>query len=101
MNKSSKVKHILGYLSDQLFRAWSAFLVAKHIDQVLEDDNIKSLHYFFVATYLSCTESTILGLSKLTIPHNDSMHVEYFLNWCEQNPQAFVGMDKDDILKQF
>jgi hypothetical protein len=95
----SKIPNILSHLSDQLFRAWSAFLVAKHIDPILEDSHITSIRYFLTAAYVSCFESAILALSKLTIPHGESMNIEYLLNCCEQSPEVFANVDKDEILR--
>jgi len=98
MSKSSKVPHILSQLSDQLFRGWSAFLVARHIDGVLERDAIADVRYLSVTVLVACVESTILALTKLTLPHKDSMHIGYLLNCCEQDPQTFPNVDRPEIL---
>jgi hypothetical protein len=95
----AKLQDILHQLSDQLFRAWSVFLVAKHVDGARNREQVMSAHYFLAAIFAGCTESAILALSKLARPHKDSIHVEYLLNCCEHHPQLFPGVDKQEILR--
>jgi hypothetical protein len=95
----AKLQDILHQLSDQLFRAWSVFLVAKHVDGALNRDQVMNAHYFLVAIYVGCTESAILALTKLARSHKDSIHVEYLLNYCELRPQLFSGVDRQEVLR--
>ena len=99
MNQSStKIQDILGYLSGQLGSAWRVFSVAKHIYQANQDGRITGARYFFPATYLSCTESAVLAISRLTVPHGDSINIEYLLNCCEQNSRAFPSASREEVL---
>ena len=90
---------ILGYLSDELDRGWIALLVAKHLHQAFENQKLTCTRYFFTSAYLSCVESAVLTLSRLIIPNNDSINIEYLLNVSEQNPRAFSYASKEEILK--
>ena len=99
MNQSSKkIQDILGCLSDQLARGWLVFLVAKYVYQTFHSSRITSARYFFTATYLSCMESAILALSRLAVPHSDSISIEYLLNCSEQSPRAFPRTQKEAVL---
>ncbi len=99
MNESStRIQDILGYLSDQLGRAWLIFSVAKCIHQANQDGRITSARYFFTATYLSCAEFAVLALSRLTVPHGGSINIEYLLNCCEQNSRAFPHASREEVL---
>lgn len=100
MSKASpKIRDILGYLSDQLARGWLAFLISKHLYRAFQSQQITCARYLFITTYLSCTESAILALSRLTIPNGDSINIEYLLNISEKNSQAFPHAHKEEILK--
>jgi len=99
MNRSSeKIQDILGYLSNQLARGWLFFLVAKYVYQAFQSSQITSARHFFAATYLSCIESAILALSRLAVPHSDSISIEYLLNCSAQSPKAFPRAQKEVVL---
>lgn len=100
MDKSApKIKGILGYLSDQLARGWVALQVSKYLHQAFQNQQFSCARYFFTSAYLSCTESAVLTLSRLIIPNDDSVNIEYLLNVSKQNPKAFSYAAKEKVLK--
>lgn len=100
MNKSNpKIRDILGYLSDQLVRGWVALQVSKYLHQAFQNQKITCARYFFTSAYLSCTESAVLTLSRLIIPNNDSINIEYLLNVSKHNLKAFSYGSKEEVLK--
>lgn len=100
MDKSSlKIKDILSYLSDQLGRGWLALQVSKYLYQAFQNSKITSARYFFISAYLSCTESAVLALSRLVIPNQDSINIEYLLNTAKHNSKVFSNVGKEEVLK--
>lgn len=90
---------IISFLSDQLIRGWVAFLTAKYLNLLYQTDKITSSRHFFAAAYLSCTESSILALSRIIITHGDSISVEHLLNCVTQNAARFPHADKQTVLR--
>ena len=60
-----KLQSLLDHLTDMLFRTWSAFLVAKNLDPIIDSSDFVQKRYFLVSAHASCVESVLLGFSKL------------------------------------
>jgi len=93
-----KARDILRHLTNLLQEGWEAFLVAKHIHEALISKRIRSTYYFFNTTERSCIESAIIALSKIVIPHDDSISIQYLLNYVEQNSQVFSRAESQTII---
>jgi hypothetical protein len=89
MDQTEKLKTLVEHLTNLLFRTWSAFLVARHIDSVLDSEPPIQNHYFLVSVEACCVESSLLGFSKLMSHGKNEISVAYLLNLCEQSPLAF------------
>jgi len=97
MNDSGKLQNLLDKLNDLLFRTWSAFLVAKNFDPIIDSNNLVQGRYFCVTVYVSCVEYTILGFSKLMSEKKDEISVRYLLNICNEKPVAFANVDQGEV----
>ncbi|GAG54780.1 unnamed protein product, partial [marine sediment metagenome] len=71
MKNLDKLQHILDHLANLLFKTWSAFLVAKNLDPIIDNKDFVKSHYFLVSVYVSCVESSLLGFSKLMSDKKD------------------------------
>jgi len=49
MKQANNLNKIIDHLTDLLFRTWSAFLVAKNLDPIIESKNPGQKNYFFIA----------------------------------------------------
>ena len=94
-----KIQDTLEHLSGQLIRGWMFFLASKYIHQAYKANKITCAMHFFGTTYLSNSESAVLALSKLVIPHNDSVNIQYLLNCAENSPKVFNHANKTEILQ--
>lgn len=97
MNDSGKLQNLLDQLNDLLFRTWSAFLVAKNFDPIIDSDNLVQGRYFCVTVYVSCVEYTILGFSKLMSEKKDEISVGYLLNICNEKSVVFADVNRDEV----
>ncbi|MBN1318448.1 MAG: hypothetical protein JXA42_23410 [Anaerolineales bacterium] len=93
-----KARDIIGHLAYQLARGWTTFVVAKHVHEARSGKRINCAHYFFNTVEESCIESAILALSRVLIPHIDSINVQYLLNYSEQNHRVFPRADQQTII---
>ncbi len=94
-----KAHDIIAQLADQIARGWAAFLVAQHVHERRANKRINCAYYFFGAVEELSVETAILALSRLLIPRQDSITIQYLLNYAEQNPLSFNGTQRDIILK--
>jgi hypothetical protein len=92
------IQDTLGYLSDQLSRAWLAFALAKAINQAYQDGRLTCGLYLWSTTYWTCTESAVLGLCRLALRDADSLNIHYLLNLCRQSPEALTRVSKEKLL---
>lgn len=92
MCSTEKLKALVEQLTDLLFRTWSAFLVARHTDSVIDSETPIQNHYFFVSVQASCIESSLLGFSKLMSRGESEISITYLLKLFEQNPSAFPAL---------
>ena len=95
----NRAREILMQLTNLLQHGWGTLLVAKHIQEARTSKRINSSHFFFSITENSCIESSLIALSKIIIPHDDSISIHYLLNFAEQNHQVFSRSDKQTIIK--
>lgn len=93
-----KARDIIGHLAHQLAKGWGAFLVAKRIHEIQASKRINCVHYFFGITEESCIESAILALSRVIVSHDDSINIQYLLNYAEQNHQIFSRAGRQEIM---
>lgn len=98
MNNPKNLKNILERLSDLLFDAWSAFLVAKNLDSIIDSNDFIQEHYFLVTAYVSCTKSVHIEFSKLLSNDGKETSVGYLLNECKKELSAFTDMNQDYVL---
>lgn len=94
IDRTYHLRSLLEHLTDLLFRTWSAFLVAKHIDSVIDSETPIQNHYFFVSVQASCVETSLLGFSKLMSRGKSETSVTYLLKLCEQSPSAFPTLSQ-------
>jgi hypothetical protein len=71
--------------------------VAKHVHDARSSQRINCAYYFFNTVEEACIESAILALSRVIVPNNDSINVQYLLNYSEQNHHAFPRADQQTI----
>jgi hypothetical protein len=95
-----RARKILDYLANQINHGWGSFLVAKHIHLARVGRRINSAYYFFGIAEASCVETAAMALSRIFIPHDDSITIPYLLNYAEQNPQVFSRIDRPTILER-
>jgi hypothetical protein len=95
----NKAREILMELTNLLQHGWGTLLVARHIQEARTSKRINSSHFYFSITENSCIESSIIALSKIIIPHDDSISIHYLLNYAEQNHNVFSRCNKQTILK--
>lgn len=97
MNDSGKLQHLLDHLADLLFRTWSAFLVAKNLDPIIDSNDLVQGRYFCVAVHVSCVESALLGFSKLMSYKKDEISIGYLLNMCNEKWLVFTGVNREEV----
>lgn len=98
MNSTSeRARDIIDQLTVQLAKGWQAYLVAKQVHERRANKRIASMVYFFNTVEFSCLETTVLTLSKLLVPHADSISIPYLLNFAEQNPSAFPKVQRKQL----
>ena len=97
MNQSEKLQRLLDHLTDLLFRTWSAFLVAKNLDPIIDSSDFVQKRYFLVSAYASCVESALLGFSKLMSTKEDEASVSYLLNMCKRKPSALIHVNQANV----
>jgi hypothetical protein len=98
MNQAEKLQNLLDHLTDLLFRTWSAFLVAKNLDPIIDSNDLIQERYFLVSAYVSCVESALLGFSKLTSSKKDEVSVGYLLDMCDKEASAFTRVNQANVL---
>lgn len=96
MNKAEKLQSLLDHLTDLLFRTWSAFLVAKNLDPIIDSNDFVLKRYFFVSAHVSCVESALLGFSKL-MSKKDEVSVSYLLDMCNQESSDFTRVNQSNV----
>lgn len=98
ISSDQKARDIIGHLAHQLMKGWGAFFVAKHVHEARASRRINCAHYFFGIAEESCIESAFLALSRIIVPHDDSISIQYLLNYAEQNHQVFSRADRQLIM---
>ena len=94
-----KILDIIGYLSNQMVRGWSAFLVAKNIHLAYQEGRISSSVFFFTATYQASIEAAFLTLSRILLKNRDSISFEYLLDVVSDNKSTYPPGYKENVLK--
>ena len=97
MNDSGKLQHLLDQLTDLLFRTWSAFLVAKNLDPIIDSNDLVQGRYFCVTIHVSYVECVILGFSKLMSDKKDEISVGYLLNMCIEKSSVFTDVNRHEV----
>jgi hypothetical protein len=97
VNDSAKLQQLLDYLTDLLFRTWSAFLLAKNLDPIIDSNDLGQERYLFSSVYVSCVESVILGFSTLMSNKDDEISIGYLLNMCHENNLVFTKLSPADV----
>lgn len=96
MNQPEKLQNLLDHLTDLLFRTWSAFLVAKNLDPIIDSNDFTQERYFLVAAHVSCVESALLGFSML-MSKKDEVNVRYLLDMCNKESSAFTRVNQANV----
>ncbi|MBL8078946.1 MAG: hypothetical protein JNM55_13355 [Anaerolineales bacterium] len=78
-NQNNRISNLLEHITDLLYRTWSAFLVAKHLDAVIDAPEYAPSRYFLSSVYGACIESAILGFSKLMSNTKNEISILYLL----------------------
>jgi hypothetical protein len=100
-NSEKKIRDIIGRLAYQIAWGWQAFHIAKYVHERSANKRINCAHYFFNVVEASTMETAVLTLARLTIPHRDeSITINYLLNFVEQNREAFPHIQESTILAE-
>lgn len=79
MNQNNRISNLLEHITDLLFRTWSAFVVAKQVDAIIDAPEFAPSQYFLSSVYVACLESAILGFSKLMSNTKNEIGIFYLL----------------------
>lgn len=99
MKQANNLNKIIDHLTDLLFRTWSAFLVAKNLDPIIESKNPGQKNYFFISAYFCSVESTLLGFSKLMSTKKDELGISYLFNYKNIESSALTKEHKQKLKK--
>lgn len=98
MDQRQKIADIIDGLMDELSRGWINYCVAKRLHEAYASKRLSAARWLFLACYESCLESSVLALSRLLIPHKDSIHVPYLLNCAENCPGIWPHASEARVL---
>ena len=92
-----RMKAILGYLSHEVHRGILFLNIVKALHTAYNKQQLTSARDFFAGTYEACLRGSLISFSKIVIPDQDSITIDYLLNCTLQSPQAFSRIAKDDL----
>ena len=94
-----KVYNILEHLYYELTRGYSYFQIAKNLIRAFDNHQLTGTFFFFESTYDACLRESILSISKLTVPHKESVNIAYLLNVALRNCRGFRRATSEKVKK--
>ena len=94
-----RFESILRLLFDEAIRAHMYNGIARAIREEIEAPEFWRGQTVLMASYYACLREFLLSLSKLLIPHDDSVTLPYLVDYAEQNPEGFAGGDAQTVRK--
>lgn len=98
MDQLQKMADIIDSLMDELSRGWINYCVARHLHEAYASKRITGARWLVLACYQSCLESSVLALSRLLIPDQNSIHIAYLLNCAESCSKSWPNASRAKVL---
>jgi hypothetical protein len=94
-----RMEAILGYLSHELHRGILFLNIVKALHTAYNKQQLTSARDFFAGTYEACLRESLISFSKIVMPDQNSITIDYLLNCAMQSPQVFSRIAKADLQK--
>jgi hypothetical protein len=95
-----RMEAILGYLSHELHRGILFLNIVKALHTAYNNQQLTSARDFFAGTYEACLRESLISFSKIVMPDQNSITIDYLLNCAIQSPRVFPRITKEDLQKQ-